>query len=74
MFSIIAVDGFKIIMYNINCGGDIMKFIPEIGFPQTGETVYPGMYACMNCPHDKNDDKAIVLLHKREKLPECPEC
>ena len=51
-----------------------MKFLPEIGFPQTGETVYTGMYACMNCPHDKNEDKAVVLLHKREKLPECPEC
>ena len=51
-----------------------MKFLPEIGFPQTGETVDSGMYACMNCPHDKNEDKAVVLLHKREKLPECPEC
>ena len=51
-----------------------MGLLPDIGYPQTGEMADAGMYACMNCPHDKEDDKAVVILNKRQKLPKCPEC
>lgn len=51
-----------------------MKILPDIGYPQTGEIAESGTYACMNCPHDNEDDEAIAILYKRETLPECPVC
>lgn len=53
---------------------NIMYRLPDIGYPQTGDIANPGSYACMNCPHKSKDDKAIVLLPKRGKLPKCPVC
>ncbi len=55
-------------------GGETMGLLPDIGYPQTGDVSDSGTYACMNCPHDKETDKAIIILIKREKLPKCPEC
>lgn len=51
-----------------------MSILPDFGFPQTGQMVDSGLYACMNCPHDKEEDESITILYKREKLPECPVC
>lgn len=51
-----------------------MKLLPDIGYPQTGETAEPGTYACMNSPHICEDDEAVAILYKREQLPECPVC
>lgn len=51
-----------------------MSNLPDFGFPQTGETAESGTYICMNCPHDKPDDEAVVILYKRDKLPICPVC
>lgn len=51
-----------------------MKLLPDIGYPQSFESVEPGTYACMNCPHDKPDDKSVVILDKKKALPECPVC
>ena len=52
-----------------------MSIYPDIGFPTAGQTVEPGQYACMNCPHkDNEDDKAIITLDKRGRLPVCPVC
>lgn len=51
-----------------------MKLLPDIGYPQTGETADAGIYACINCPHDSEDDKAVAILYKREKLPKCSVC
>lgn len=51
-----------------------MGLLPDIGYPQTGEFVEPGTYACMNCPHESNDDKSIIVLEKRGELPKCPVC
>lgn len=51
-----------------------MGLLPDIGFPQTGDEAEPGTYACMNCPHETTDDKAIVILEKHEKLPKCLVC
>lgn len=56
-------------------GGAIVSIYPDIGCPTAGQTVEPGKYACMNCPHKENeDDKAIITLDKRGKLPVCPVC
>lgn len=51
-----------------------MGLLPDIGYPQTGDEADVGMYACMNCPHNTEDDKAIIILNQRKKLPKCPEC
>lgn len=51
-----------------------MGLLPDIGYPQTGDTEDVGFYACMNCPHDSEDDNGIIYLDKRKKLPECPVC
>lgn len=51
-----------------------MKLLPDIGYPQTGEAAEPGTYACMNCPHESENDKAVAILYKREPLPVCPVC
>lgn len=51
-----------------------MALLPDIGCPQTNQEVEPGTYACMNCPHNEPDDKSVIILHKKEKLPECPVC
>ena len=51
-----------------------MGLFPDIGYPQTGDEADSGTYACLNCPHDKADDKAIIILPKRKKLPKCPVC
>lgn len=51
-----------------------MKLLPDIGYPQTGETAESGTYICMNCPHANENDKAVAILYKRELLPECPVC
>ena len=44
-----------------------MSIYPNIGCPTAGQTVEPGKYACMNCPHKDT-------LDKRGKLPICPVC
>lgn len=51
-----------------------MGTLPNIGYPQTGDIAEPGTYACMNCPHNKQDDKAMVILDKTKKLAKCPVC
>lgn len=51
-----------------------MKYLPDIGYPQTGEMAKSGTYACVNCLNDSADDKAVAILYKREKLPRCPVC
>lgn len=51
-----------------------MGLFPDIGYPQTGDEADSGTYACLNCPHDKADDKAIIILPKRKKLPKCSVC
>lgn len=51
-----------------------MNFLPDSGCLKTGDTVETGTYACLNCPHDSDDDEAITILYKRETLPECPVC
>lgn len=51
-----------------------MGLLPDIGYPQTDDTADSGFYACMNCPHDSEDDNSIVYLDNRKKLPECPAC
>lgn len=51
-----------------------MPKLPNIGYPQTGDTVSEGTYACMNCPHTNKDDQSMVILQKRGKLPKCPVC
>jgi NAD-dependent SIR2 family protein deacetylase len=51
-----------------------MGSLPYTGNLQTGEIAPPGTYACMNCPHTSQDDKAMVILSKRGKLPRCPVC
>ncbi len=48
-------------------GGAIVSIYPNIGCPTAGQTVEPGKYACMNCPHKDT-------LDKRGKLPICPVC
>ena len=45
-----------------------MKFLPEIGLPQTGETVDSGMYACMNCPHDKMRIRQLYSFTKEKSF------
>lgn len=50
------------------------KRLLDIGYPQTGDIADVGTYACMNCPHDSANDKAIVVLDVRKKLPKCPVC
>lgn len=50
------------------------NFFPNTGYPTTGQEVEPGTYICIMCPHDTEDDKAIVLLDKKSKLPKCPSC
>lgn len=49
-----------------------MGMLPDIGYPQTGEAVDAGVYACLNCPHDSEDDNSVAYLSKRKNLPECP--
>lgn len=51
-----------------------MGLLPDIGYPQTGDKAKAGMYACMNCPHNKPDDESIAYLPTDSKLPECPVC
>lgn len=51
-----------------------MGLLPDIGYPQTDDMADAGFYACMNCPHDREDDNSIVYLDKIKKLPECPVC
>ena len=51
-----------------------MRMFPDIGYPQTGEIASARTYVCMNCPHDSKDDKAIIILQEKEKLPNCPAC
>lgn len=51
-----------------------MGFLPDTGYPQTGDVAEQGTYACMNCPDDKPDGNTVVILNKKEKLPKCPEC
>lgn len=51
-----------------------MVLLPDIGYPQTGEIADPGTYACLNCPHDSNEDETIAILDKRKALPKCPVC
>ncbi|MBO5484309.1 MAG: hypothetical protein J5979_03745 [Lachnospiraceae bacterium] len=52
-----------------------MSIYPDIGCPTAGLIAEPGTYVCMNCPHDnKENDKAIIILDKKEKLPVCPVC
>ena len=48
-----------------------MGLLPDIGYPQTGDA---GTYICMNCPHEDTDDKSVVILNKKDILPECPVC
>jgi hypothetical protein len=53
----------------------IVSIYPDIDCPTAGQTVESGKYACINCPHKGNeDDKAIITLDKRGKLPICPVC
>lgn len=55
--------------------GPIVSIYPDIGCPTSGQTVEPGTYACLNCPHDDNkNDRATIILHKKGKLPVCPIC
>ena len=51
-----------------------MGILPDIGYPQTGDSVKPGIYVCLNCPHDEADDKSLVSLKKESTLPKCPVC
>lgn len=51
-----------------------MGLLPDIGYPQTGDKVETGFYACVNCPHTEADDKSPIHLDKPAKLPECPVC
>lgn len=51
-----------------------MDKLPDIGCLQTGDSVEPGMYACMNCPHIEPDDDAIIYMDKTGILPKCPVC
>jgi hypothetical protein len=51
-----------------------MSRLPDIGYPQTGDKVDSGFYACVNCPHTEPDDKSSVYLDKPQKLPLCPIC
>ncbi len=47
---------------------------PDMGYPTTGQEVEPGIYACIVCPHETTDDKAVVVFDKKSKLPKCPVC
>ncbi|MCM1223954.1 MAG: zinc ribbon-containing protein [Lachnospiraceae bacterium] len=51
-----------------------MSELPDIGYPQTGDLVEAGTYACMNCPHTDANDDSIIMLFESGKLPECPVC
>ena len=51
-----------------------MSRLPDIGYPQTGDIVELGTYACMNCPHTESEDNSIIILNKKDKLPKCPVC
>lgn len=51
-----------------------MGLLPDIGYPQTDDVVDTGFYACMNCPHDSEDNNNVIYLDNRKKLPECPVC
>lgn len=46
----------------------------DTDFPTTGQEVEPGIYACIVCPHETENDKAVIILDKRSKLPICPVC
>lgn len=48
--------------------------LPDIGYPQTGDKAEKGNYACVNCPHDSENDKSLIFLQENEKLPKCPVC
>lgn len=51
-----------------------MVRLPDIGYPQTGDKVEKGFYACMNCPHTEPDKNSSIYLEKDQKLPNCPVC
>lgn len=51
-----------------------MGLLPDIGYPQTDDIADVGVYACMNCPHDSEDDDSIAYLTEKGKLPLCPVC
>ena len=51
-----------------------MRLLPDIGYPQTGDIASCGTYACLSCPHDVEDDKSLIVLNKKGKLPTCPVC
>lgn len=50
------------------------NIFPDIGYPTTGQSAEPGTYACIMCPHETNNDKSIIILDKKSKLPKCPAC
>lgn len=51
-----------------------MGLLPDFGYPQTGDMAEAGFYACMNCPHDSDEDASTIYLDAKQKLPECPVC
>lgn len=51
-----------------------MVRLPDIGYPQTGDKVESGFYACMNCSHTEPDDNSTVHMEENQKLPNCPVC
>lgn len=51
-----------------------MGLLPDIGYPQTGDTVERGMYCCMNCDYEAENQEGLIIINKKQKLPECPLC
>ncbi len=50
-----------------------MGYLPDIGYPQTGDIAEPHTYVCMGC-EDNGNDQNIIVLTSKEKLPPCSNC
>lgn len=51
-----------------------MKYLPDIGYPQTGEKVSSGTYCCMRCNSNGQDMPECIVLTKEKTLPSCKNC
>ena len=51
-----------------------MKLLPDIGYPQSYESVPSGTYVCMNCSGNRDAEPTTIVLNKQSTLPECEHC
>lgn len=55
-------------------GGNVMRPLPDIWYPQTSDKAESANYVCMQCNENGHETPDCVVASKDSKLPECKNC